>query len=251
MAYNFGAGTAWVTRTDISNPTPGLLGTLQDVELDYTFATKELMGQYQSPVAVAFGALKITAKAKFATIRAATLGAYFGTMGTSSAGLQAVALNEAGSIPATPGPYTVTVANSANFVGDLGVVYSATGVAFTRVASSPAQGQYSLAAGVYTFASADQGTAVLISYTWTAATGGTKYTLTNQLMGSTVQFQTNLAQSFKQNGVTKVLNIQLNACVAPTLKFPFKNQDFSVQEMDIQAFADASNTIGTVSVTDA
>jgi len=37
----------------------------------------------------------------------------------------------------------------------------------TKAASAPAAGQYSVAAGVYTFNSADANKAVLISYTYT------------------------------------------------------------------------------------
>ena len=48
---------------------------------------------------------------------------------------------------------------------DCGVTYAATGAALTRVASAPGAGQYSVSAiGVYTFAAADNGTDVSISY---------------------------------------------------------------------------------------
>src|SRR6185437_14518894 len=86
-----------------------------------------------------------------------------GTGGTNPGGGYPV-VNEADSIPVTPGPYTITVAGSANWLSDLGVVYTATGQPLQQVASGPTQGQYSVAAGVYTFAAADQGLAVLISY---------------------------------------------------------------------------------------
>lgn len=72
---------------------------------------------------------------------------------------------EGATIPATPGPYTVTVAHSAAFVQDLGVTKA--GVPMTHVASAPAAGQYSYAAGVYTFNSADQNQAIIITYRYT------------------------------------------------------------------------------------
>jgi YVTN family beta-propeller protein len=70
------------------------------------------------------------------------------------------------SLPATvPGtPYQVLVQG---FVGDLGVTYASTGTALTRAVFGAAlsQGQYSVTAGgLYTFAVADSGTAIVISY---------------------------------------------------------------------------------------
>jgi hypothetical protein len=47
---------------------------------------------------------------------------------------------------------------------DLGIVYSSTGASLTAVLSSPAVGQYSVSAGLYSFASADAGANIAISY---------------------------------------------------------------------------------------
>ena len=47
---------------------------------------------------------------------------------------------------------------------DQGVTYASTGTALTKVANSPAQGQYSVAAGAYTFASADNAASVILTY---------------------------------------------------------------------------------------
>ena len=70
-------------------------------------------------------------------------------------------------IPATPGPYTITVNEAASFEQDLGVTLS--GSPLTKVSGSPASGQYSVneSTGVYTFNSAQQNAAVVISYRYT------------------------------------------------------------------------------------
>lgn len=69
---------------------------------------------------------------------------------------------EAYTIPGTP--YQVAVANANTpILSDLGVIYVG-GAALAKVGSSPAAGQYSVAAGVYTFAAADSGKAVSITY---------------------------------------------------------------------------------------
>jgi hypothetical protein len=59
---------------------------------------------------------------------------------------------------------TITVAGAATFSCPIAVAY-ADGTALVSVTSSPGQGQYSVAAGVYTFASADAEQAVTITYT--------------------------------------------------------------------------------------
>ena len=83
------------------------------------------------------------------------------------------AYNEAGALPSSS-PYTYTTANAANFDGDLGVVYAASGLALIKVASAPAVGQYSVSAGVYTFSSGDAGKALLVSYSYTQTSGGSR-----------------------------------------------------------------------------
>ena len=72
--------------------------------------------------------------------------------------------SEAQTVPASS-PYQVSAfAPYGAWASDLGVVYASTGVALTAVAASPLAGQYAVAGGVYTFAAADAGQPVLISY---------------------------------------------------------------------------------------
>jgi len=161
--------------------------------------------------------MKITSKAKLARIYATTYNSLFFGQTQATAGLLQ-AVNEAGTIPATP--YQVTTTNSANWVTDLGVFFTATGVQLTRVASSPTTGQYSVAAGVYTFAAADTTLAVQINYTYTAASGAQKITLSTSSW-----VRADIPDQHRRTYNSKVLNIQLNANVTSKLSFPFKNQD--------------------------
>jgi hypothetical protein len=74
---------------------------------------------------------------------------------------------EAWTVP--PTPFQVTVgAPFGNWATDQGVTY-ATGAALTKVASGPTVGQYAVALGLYTFAAADAGAAVKISYGYVPA----------------------------------------------------------------------------------
>jgi hypothetical protein len=68
---------------------------------------------------------------------------------------------EAGTIPSNPGPYTVQA--GAAFRADGGVTIAT--VAAVHVSGTPAAGQYSVdATGLYTFAAADAGRVVALSY---------------------------------------------------------------------------------------
>ncbi len=243
--YGFGAGTMIATRTDVANSTPQQFGVLQNVEVDFEFSMKELIGQSQFPVAIARSTGKITGKAASARIAAKQYNdLFFGQTLTGSSGVVLIS-NETGTIPGTP--YQITVAQAATFAADQGVFFAATGLPLTKVASSPATGQYSVnASGVYTFAAADTALGVLISYTYTVSSGASKIALSNQLMGSQPIFKVVLQETFN----SKLINLQLNACVANKLSFPFKNQDFVINGVEFQAYADDSGNIGTITATE-
>jgi hypothetical protein len=74
-------------------------------------------------------------------------------------------VDELANIPAAPGPYTISPINVIDFLSDTSVKFSVSGTALVKVAANPATGQYSVSdEGVYTFAAADTGLAVKISY---------------------------------------------------------------------------------------
>lgn len=252
MQLAFGAGALWGNRTDVtgSGIGPDQFGILQDVEIDWDWTTKELWGQFQFPLDIARGQGKIMGKAKFARIFGAIYGdLFFGQ--TPATGQLTVSENEAATVPATT-PYTVTVANAANYVDDLGVLYAAgsdAGNRFTRVTTPSAAGQYSVnpASGIYTFAAADAGAALSLSYLYNTA-AGKKLVLTNQLMGFTPTFKATFYTTKTTQGVPAGLALVLNACTATKLSLPTKIDDYEIQEFDFSAFADATGAIGTLSV---
>ena len=253
MQLAFGAGALWGNRTDVtgSGIGPDQFGILQDVQIDWDWTTKELWGQFQFPVDIARGQGKITGKAKFARIFGAIFGdLFFGQ--TPAAGQLTVSENEAATVPAST-PYTVTVANAANYVDDLGVFYAAgasAGNRFTRVATPSAAGQYSvnLATGIYTFAAADAGATLLVSYLYTVSSTGRKLVLTNQFMGNTPTFKATFYTTKTTQSTPAGLTLVLNACTASKLSLPTKIDDYEIQEFDFSAFADPTGTIGTLSV---
>ena len=241
--FSFGSGVLLGFRNDIATSTPINFGLIQEVGLDIGFDTKELYGQYQYPVAIARGKAKFTGKAKLARISGLAFGnLFFGI--TPVAGQIATAFGEGPTaIPATP--FTITPSNAATFQDDLGVINAATGLPFTKVASAPTAGQYSVNAttGVYTFASADNVSAisVLINYTYTIAATGEKIVVTNQLLGTTPTFQANLFTTFQ----SKALNLKVPLCTSSKLSFPTKLDDFVMPDFEFSVYADAAGNVAT------
>lgn len=250
--FNFGAGTLIGIPTNdssgaaVANPTPARLGVMQDISVDLSVEIKTLYGASRYPVAVGQGKGKIEIKAKYADIDAGVLGSLF--LGKTAAGtVKAPVLDFAATIPTTPFQVTIAPPSSGTYVADLGVTNATTGAVLTRVASAPATGQYSVntGTGVYTFAAADTGLGVKISYEYTASVAAARnYTLTNDLMGYTPSF----AAVFLNSYDGKSLALKLNRCVSGKLALPLKNEDFAVYDFEAEAFADAAGNIGYITL---
>ncbi|HUZ71534.1 MAG TPA: hypothetical protein VMU87_00995 [Stellaceae bacterium] len=234
----YGPGALFVQRTDIALQTPINIGKANEFQLDQQFSKKELYGQNQFPLFVARGTAKFTAKAKAATVSGIALASAFYGMSLAT-GQQATAVSEAGTVTAE----AVTVANSATFVADVGVIYQSSGLPLTLVASAPAVGEYSVAAGVYTFNTSDNGKAVFITYTYAVAASGQKLAITNPLIGAAPTFQ--LWYYTSTNGVP--LNLQLYSCVSDKLSMAFKLEDFMMPEIDFSCFVNAAGQLGLMS----
>jgi hypothetical protein len=230
--------------TAIANPTPVVLGILQECSLDMSVDTKTLYGSNMYPVAVAQGKAKIGMKAKYADISAGVMGSlFFGQNATNA--IKDMALDVAGSIPATPFTVTPTVPSSGTFVADLGVFDATTGAQYTRVASAPATGQYSVnaATGVYTFAAADTLKAVTFNFEYSAtSTTANLFTINNRQMGYTPSFSVMLKGSYDGKDIIA----KFYRGVSSKLALPFKNEDFSVPDFEADFFANGAGNVGWI-----
>ena len=234
--FVFGSGVLIGTPAGGS---PINFGLAQEVTLNVSATNKALYGQYNFPVAIGSGTRKMTGKAKMARVSGQALGSlFFGV--TPSAGTTVTQFGEAATVPASS-PYTYTTVNHTTFVADQGVVYASSSLPLKQVASNPAQGQYTVASGVYTFSSADAGAQVLISYTYTLATGGESIAVNSQLIGPTIAFSANLFAS--DPGTGKQFSVLLYNCVAEKLSFGTKLEDFVIPELDFQCFANAAGQV--------
>lgn len=242
----FGSG-ALIGTPSGANPTPLQFGTLQECSLDFSFTIKELYGSYQFPDDIGRGTSKINGKAKFGQLDAAIFGALFFDEALVTGQLLA-SLQEAGTVPGVS-TYTITVTNSATFVEDEGVMYAATQTRLNRVASAPSAGEYAVTAGVYTFAAGDASTAMLLSYTYTAATAGKKFVITNNILGDAPTFKMLFNGKRVTAGTSRQVTIQLNRCISSKLSLASKLEDFMIPDFDFNAMADDSGTVGTMSYT--
>lgn len=239
MEYMFGSGLLWGTPQQdasgnaISNPSPVLFGTMQDVSVDISFDLKQLYGQKQFPVALGRGKGKIDCKAHIASINGALMNSILFGQTLTAGGLADYYDQTGTAIPATPFEITPTVPSSGTWSADLGV-RKADGTHMTRVASAPATGQYSVSAGVYTFAAADTGTTVYIDYQYTyTSTVAQNSNVSNLTMGYAPSFRADLLMPYGG----KNLVLTLYWCIGSKLSMATKLDDFTVPEFDFQAAA--------------
>lgn len=240
QSLGFGSGFIYMTPLGVAAPTPVRVGVLQDVSFDISWEEKELYGQNQWAVAIANGKAKGSIKAKNATIDSQAIGTII-LNGAPVAGQEQIADVEGHSVPASS-PYTVSSTNAAHWTKDLGVFYATTGQPLVRVASGPTVGQYSVASGVYTFAAADEGAAILLSYAWNDTTSGFKTSLNNQPMGASNYFSLDLFQNNPQVAGSQ-WGMRLYRCKSSKLSLATKQDDWMIPEFDASIQADAAGRV--------
>ncbi len=254
-AYNksaaFGPGflsaiavSGWNAANPIDALTPINFALIESVTLDFSFKLKELYSQSVYPIAGGASTGKITGKAKISSLSAPIMNSLFWGAPSSGAGVQ-VNQYTTQTIPLVT-PFTITPTPAA--VTDLGVFYQATSISsmqkqFSRIVSTPIVGNYTFAAGVYTFAAADAGVPIMISYeSALAGATGQSFVMPNPLSGMAPVFQVNFAGLYGAN--TYLFNFPI--CNSEKLSFSTKVNDWTGVEFDFQVFAGADpGTMGT------
>ena len=243
----FGPGILWLTRTDVAGATPTNIGYISEFSTDLTFETKSLYGQKQFALLSARGTAKATGKMKAATLSGQALNATL-LGGTWTSGTQYDATTTpATPIPTTPFQITPTVPSSGTWDIDLGVINAATGEPLALTTGTPTAGEYAVAAGVYTFSSADNvsGISVAISfaYSFTTAPGQSQIIL-NQDIGNTPTFQID----YKTTLYGATYYLRLYQAIASKWSMGHKITDFASPEYDFEFFANAAQQIGIISL---
>jgi len=244
--FTFGPGSGWASLiqfVDGTAPTiqqPRKFDVMQSMTINFDSTIKRLMGSQIFPRAIGISDGKVSVKIKLGRFDPGILNLRVAQTGQPTSGTVSMADDEAATIPATP--FQVTTTNSATWTRDWGVRYAATGLPLTRVASGPATGQYSATAGVYTFAAADTTLGVLISYEYTVSGSGTTVTMNNQLQGNFGLLQ------LRYQGVYagRKLGVYLPNFVTNTFNMDSKEGDFTIPELDGEAFADSTNIVANL-----
>jgi len=254
--FQFGIGGLYINPLNVTgsveaaNPTPEAMLTIQDVSVDISQELKDLTGQYKFPDDVAPGAAKISGKFTVGRINMAAFNQIFFAQ-TQTTGTKQITPQpgEAHTVPASS-TYTITVTQSAAFSTDLGVIYQATGQSFVKVTSVTAKGQYSEAAGVYTFYSGDASAAVYIAYVWTDATDGYTVPMVQQLMGVGPVFELWLSEPYQAitgsggTGTPQVYNgLHVFSARLSKLGQSFKNNDYNKPEWEWQGYANSAGQV--------
>jgi hypothetical protein len=238
----FGGGYIYGTQNLIGGVAPSILlpsqfATIQEASVDFAITEKELRGSLEDPEDVASSTRKITGKIITGRVNITQLNnlAFGETMTTGTLNL---AVNEAHTIPASAGPYTVTVNQGTAFYEDKGVTYAGTRFQMIPVTSLPAQGQYSYnaATGVYTFNGNDFSSQILISYLYTVSTGHS-FILNNKIQGSSTR---PVFECLLQNPNDSDQELLLYYCKVMKIAYPIKNDDYVKLELDFISYANAS-----------
>jgi len=253
MRIFFGSGQLFAVPGTFSGGTPGTptspvwFATLQDVDITIDATIKELRGNLQFPDDAAISDKKITWKAGYGRFSIdAFNNLYFGD--TISAGSNSAGTGPGGGVPLVQEAWTINgsvidVTFHSTFTQDMGVIYTATHQAFSRVTGVPATGQYNVAAGVYGFAAGDNNLGVLISYRYSISTGRI-LVVQSHIQGWGPQFEMVLAQPYQELTGSIPNYLDLYACKTGKLAAPLKRADYEITDLEGQAFANAAGFVG-------
>lgn len=247
----FGSGRLFLNATGgnlPANPTPMQALTIQDVQIDIAGDLKELKGASQFPDDVATGDKKGTGKFAVGRKDLQLFNQIFSADIVATGGTSVYPNFSA--VP-TSNAVTITPPGSGTFETDLGVTYAGSGLALVKVASTPAVGQYSVSAGVYTFAAGDAAAAagVVISYAYTLTTGNT-YQINNQPLGYGPQVEMFLVDTYQPKNVGtssapiwEYNVIHLYAAKINKITLGNKRADYSIPEVDFAYFQNSAGKV--------
>ena len=252
--FVFGSGVLIGTQLNVANPTPINFGLVQKVSVDTSVSVKELYGQFAFPVAVGSGTRKVNCKASLARFSGQAIGRLFYNQ-VPALGSTISQFAEVHQRPRHR-PVHDRHHNSARISwptkGSLTPL-----AAFRLSMSRPERGTGSIhsirrLASILS-ARRDQGSGVLISYTYTASSAQATTTRTlaigNPLIGPTSTFSATLFATDPTNNAQ--FSVTLNQCVASKFSFDTNIEDFAKPDFEFQAFANAAGQVMTFNFGDA
>jgi hypothetical protein len=246
LTKNFAIGNAFINPVGgllPVNASPFQLNTIQDISVEFTGKVEELRGQLLYAVDARLTDVGVKGKFTVGQWSLDQLNNLFfaGVISDTADGVDNIVPDEAHTVPLSA-PYTIDVTDEAGWSEDLGVSYAANAQSFDRVTPSIA-GQYTVAAGAYTFDIADAGAQVLISYVNATGSGSSLY-VPNNLQGQSPSFEFVVWNPIG-GGVAGYNGIRLYNCVAQGVKpLTAKNNKFSMNEVDFMAYCPSGDYVG-------
>lgn len=244
MQYLFDTGFLFGTPTlgGTSNVTPVMFGGLQEVTVNLIqtriVPTKS---QFQVEFKELIGNTRISGVAKVARINGALFSELFTNQNTVPGSILA----------AVDSPQTIVATSQIFFstpmVADLGIKRAADSTPLTFTTGVPGPGQYgvNVSTRTYSFNAADVGTAILLSYTYSSASGF-KIAFADLLKGEAPYFSLFLMNTYGG----KQFTMTLNKVVTTKVVLPFRLETFSISEFSFEAISDLSQAVGTLSLSE-
>lgn len=236
-AFIFGQGDIYTTP-NAKNPTPIKVATPQSLDLSISGDVATVFGNQSFAKASASTTKEVTGTITLAEFQPEFVSRYL--LGATKAQGRHKQVEDIVELTSTGTPATVSYV-AEDFNRDLGVV-SRLGVKFTRVASAPAEYEYSLdtTTGTYTFNSAQAGVEVAVRYSQFLENEGTRYILKNSLMGSTPSFRLETVGMFQGKGYGFIFY----NCTATSYSQSTTNDGFALPTFEFSASVDENDELG-------
>jgi hypothetical protein len=235
-------GTIWTIPSVSTSNTAIPLSIAKSATIDVKQERKPLRGQNMDPIDMLAGAREITLKLANNDFRASTFQLAFQGSTLTPNATKLASIAEPFTVPTTP--FQVTVSNSATWSEDGGVLDLTAGKWLTRVASAPATGQFSAAAGVYTFAGADVAHNTVITYSYTSTLAGSQtLTQNQQVVQASTGYLVRIYNNWVINGTTRPLGLEFPSVHFSDLSFALKNDDWTEQSLTGIAMQDPASQL--------
>ncbi len=228
-----------------ANAAPQQLNTIQDIQVDWSGKGVELRGQLLYAIDARLADVSVKVKFQVGQYSLDMLNVLFfaGTL-ASGASQDTIVPDEAYSVPSVSLSSQLTITGATE---DLGVSLASNGSNFDRVLTSPATGQYTFALsagnGVYTFAAADAGLAILVSYVVPGTAAALQ--VPNNLQGYSPNFELVGWNPVGGNAPATAYNgFRIFNCVATGLKpLAYKRDGFNMVEVDGLAYCPTGQNV--------
>lgn len=246
MQLQFGVGGLFTNPTGGNTGTPSWpqrMFSIQDIDIDIDRKNVALMGQNEGPDDVAPSDTTIKGKSGFGYFNPDVFNVLFFGDTVATGNPYDMFTAAAIAIPGTPFQVTPTIPSAGTALEDLGVQFS-NNITYNlqRVASGPAAGQYSYAAGVYTFSSADHtsGLSVITSQAYSQSTVGRSLTAYNHVQGYGPYFELFIPMSYTGNQQDGGNVLHIRRARASKMGFPMKRAGYMISAFEFECFPDNS-----------